>query len=177
MDEVTSNSCPSSCTTEGDSDNKQVQLYPTMKISCNGRLEGLTVAGVFGRKPTSTDDVGAYPNLQIWRSTSESAIYHRKKSGIEFPSCSIYSPNTSTEEHCTLDSKIPVEMGDIIGIVLPSNNVNQAFRVYFSSAGHGNQTSSYILQTMGTRTVNLSKYRAVKNNRPLIYLNIISDGE
>ena len=46
MDEVTSNSCPLSCTTEGDSGNKQVQLYPTMKISCNGRLEGLTVAGV-----------------------------------------------------------------------------------------------------------------------------------
>ncbi len=60
---VTDNTCTSSsCPFQGDTRNRQLRLFPSMNITCNGMLVGLSVAG-------ETRDGGDYPILQIWRPT------------------------------------------------------------------------------------------------------------
>ena len=166
LGEVTSNTCPSSCTFEGISSRVQLRLFPTMIITCSGVLQGLTVAGQFGSR---TDR--PYNVLQIWRPKSASSNEYNRNSTYEFPlSCSTIF---TTVQQCNLASPISVEMGDIIGIVLPRNNNNQAsYRIHFSTTS---PTPNYILDDSAATTFNLPA-TVDDNNQPLIYLDIL-EGE
>ena len=146
-----------------------------MNISCNGMLQGLTVAGVFG---TRNNDDRLYPTLQIWRPISALGFttYNQTQNGVyEFPRSRSYSPGSTIVLQYTLNSPISVEVGDIIGITLPPNRQSQAsFRIFFSTAG--DPTSNYILNGTSAVTYFPQSSQESGTNQPLIYLDIL-EGE
>ena len=166
-----SNSCSPSCTSVGRNGQSQLRLFPTMNISCVGKLEGLTVTGVFS---TRQNDDRLYPTLQVWRpSVMGSGDYKLTQNRVyDFPRSSSYSPGCTIVLQYTLDPPISVETGDIIGILLPPNQDSQAsFRICFSSDTH---TPNYVVgSTATTFTLPSSSDGA---SQPLIYLNI-TEGE
>ena len=134
--EVTDNTCPSaitSCPFQMYITIRKLHLFPSMRITCNGTINGLFVAGETRSGADNTD----YPILQIWRPTSPTSFM--KISEYEFPIGCTLRPNNVWQ--CTVSPSINVEEGDIIGISLPTRS-GSAFGIYFTSPS---SFTSYIL--------------------------------
>ena len=110
-----------------------------MRITCNGMLVGLSVAG-------ETRDGGDYPILQIWRPTGPTSNDYERISEYTFP---IGCTQTNNVRQCTVSPSIDVEVGDIIGIILPRNRQSSAFWIYFASSS---SSTSYTLDSTSAST-------------------------
>ncbi len=137
---VTDNTCTSSsCPFQGLTSAWQLRLFPSMRITCNGTLDGLSIAG-------ETRSEGEYPILQIWRLDLISSMTYRRISeytlSISISGCMrTLLPNNVWQ--CTVSPSINVEEGDIIGISLPRiQHKKSAFGIYFTSSS---SVTSYIL--------------------------------
>ncbi len=111
---VTDNTCTSSssCSFQGLSI-QQLQLFPSMRITCNGMLVGLSVAG-------ETRGGGDYPILQIWRLTGSTSNEYERISEYTFPNVGCTQQPNNVWQYIVSPS-IDVEVGDIIGINFPRN--------------------------------------------------------
>ena len=170
LSEVTSLSCPSSCSFEGLNNEVQLRLFPDMNISCSGMLQGLTVAGVFGSRLDR-----AYPEFQIWRpiTTGSATQYNKISTFTDFQNSCSGSQNV---QDCVVHS-ISVSTGDILGILLPRDSMSQAsFRIYFQSSTTTNPTPNYILSDSAVTMYTLESTNIDGSNRPLVYLNIVEGG-
>ena len=158
---VTSHSCQSSCT-EGIINAQQLRIFPTMMITCNGVIQGLTVAGEFVRKTRP------FPELQIWRPGPDGSMtYTKTTQAFVFPhGCTSLSSNVQC---CILNTSLYVEVGDIVGILLPRKHKNQAgFWIYFTETS----TPNYVLGSVSTSfTVPSTQPDYVV--QPLIYFYIM----
>ena len=84
---VTDNTCTSSsCPFQGISSSQQLRLFPSMRITCNGVLVGLSVAG----ESTGNNDS---PILQIWRLTGSTSNDYERISEYTFPIGCTQLPN------------------------------------------------------------------------------------
>ena len=139
---VTDNTCTSSsCPFQGLSI-QQLRLFPSMRITCNGMLVGLSVAGETGNRNKDS------PILQIWRLTGPMSNDYMRISEYTFPIGCTQLPNNVWQ--CTVSPSIDVEVGDIIGINLPpTSNGQSAFRIYFTSPS---SFTSYILDSTSAST-------------------------
>ncbi len=141
---VTDNTCTSlSCTFQGpngNSNSRQLRLFPSMRITCNGRLVGLSVAG-------ETRSGVTYPILQIWRLTGSASNEYERISEYTFPNVGC-TQQLNNVWQCTVSPSSPsidVEERDIIGINIPHNQQNAAaFGIYFTSPS---SFTSYILDS------------------------------
>ena len=135
---VTNNTCTSSsCPFQGISSSQQLRLFPSMGITCNGMLVGLSVAG----ESTGNNDS---PILQIWRLTGSTSNDYERISEYTFPIGCTQLPDYDNIWQCTISPSIDVEVGDIIGIILPRNRQSSAFRIYFTPPS---SFTSYILDS------------------------------
>ena len=168
LSEVTNHSCTSSsCSIEGLNNGVQLRLFPDMNISCNGMLQSLTVAGVFG----SQLDRG-YPEFQIWgpTTTGSATQYNKISTFTDFRNSCSGSQNV---QECVVNS-ISVSTGDILGILLP--RMSQAsFDIYFSSTTNPttNPTPNYILSDSAVTVYTLQSTDIDGSNQPLVSLNIV----
>ncbi len=134
-----------------------------MRITCNGTINGLFVAGETRSGADNTD----YPILQIWRPTSPTSFM--KISEYEFPIGCTLRPNNVWQ--CTVSPSINVEEGDIIGISV-SSVAFSAFRLYFMSLS---SFTSYILDSASDTTFSVPG----SNNasvQPVLTLDIQEQG-
>ncbi|XP_064396494.1 RAF proto-oncogene serine/threonine-protein kinase-like isoform X2 [Halichondria panicea] len=162
---VTNNTCTSSsCPFQGSNQNRQLRLFPSMRITCNGMLVGLSVAGETRKKGKN------YPILQIWRPTSSTSNDYISEYPFPIGCTQLDLPNNVWQ--CTISPSIDVEMGDIIGINLPRNRMNSAFRIYFTS-----QTSftSYILGSTSDTTFSVPG-STTASVQPVLTLDIREQG-
>ena len=170
-DDVTSNSCPASCNFEGETSGQggglQLRIFPMMMISCNGELQGLTVAG-----DLEFDRDSDNPELQIWRPTPAGSMTFNKEVTLlySFPSGCTSLPNDV--QNCTLNSPLFVEVGDIIGILLPRNHKNTRFRIYFNETSTPNHLISSST-SITSYSASDSSQALNGNAQPLIYLHIM----
>ncbi len=140
---VTNNTCTSSsCPFQGISITRQLRLFPSMRITCNGMLVGLSVAG-------ETRNGGDSPILQIWRLTGSTSNEYERISEYTFPIGCTQLPDYDNIWQCTISPSIDVEVGDIIGIILPRNRQSSAFGIYFTSQS---SSTSYILGSTSAST-------------------------
>ena len=139
MNEGTSDSSDSSdmnndCFKETSSNSNSgysTRIIPQLSITCNGDLTGWRAAGeITGRSKS--------PLLQIWRETeSQSGTYQKASDDIPLGLCNgrdsleQVSINLSSYYECVLDAPVPVQRGDIIGLVLPRDRAS-SFRMYFT---------------------------------------------
>ncbi len=134
-----------------------------MRITCNGMLEGLSVAGETRRVGSNN------PFLQIWRPTSPTS--YMKISEYEFPIGCTELPNNVWQ--CTVSPSINVEEGDIIGINLPPNRQqHSAFGIYFTSSS---SFTSYILDSASDTTSPLPG-STTASVQPVLTLDIREQG-
>ena len=134
-----------------------------MRITCNGVLVGLSVAG-------ETRGGGAYPILQIWRPTGPTSNDYERISEYTFP---IGCSQTNNVWQCTVSSSIDVEVGDIIGIDLPANQQQQsAFGIYFTSQS---SSTSYILDSELASTFSVPG-STTASAQPVLTLDIQEQG-
>ncbi len=135
-----------------------------MRITCNGTLDGLSVAG-------ETQGGGDYPILQIWRLTSPTSNhYERTLSEYEFPiGCTELSNNVW---QCTVSPSINVEEGDIIGISLPTR-LGSAFGIYFTSPS---SFTSYILTSESVIRFPAPGSSTTASVQPVLTLDIREQG-
>lgn len=166
---VTTPYCLSCCTPEGSTSSRQLRIFPTMTIICNGTINGITVAGQFGRKGRP------FPVLQIWRpGPDDSMTYTTTTPVVSFPLndlCSSLSTDSILNvQRCYLVRSIFVEVGDIIGILLPRNHIKQAgFLIYFT----GTDTPSYEASLSDTSfTLPSDSTQPDYDVQPLLYLDI-----
>ncbi len=161
---VTDNTCTpsSSCSFQGGNGNsRQLHLFPSMRITCNGTLEGLSVAG-------ETQTKTGNPILQIWRPTSPTS--YMKISEYEFPPIGCTQP-TNNVWQCTVSPSINVEEGDIIGISLPGLQ-KSAFGIYFTSPS---SFASYILDSESVTTFS-APGSTTASVQPVLTLDIREQG-
>ncbi|XP_064395470.1 uncharacterized protein LOC135342615 isoform X2 [Halichondria panicea] len=162
---VTNNTCTSSssCPFQGSINSRQLRLFPSMRITCNGMLVGLSVAGETRKKGNRN-----YPILQIWRPTSSTSNDYISEYPFPIGCTQLDLPNNVWQ--CTISPSINVEMGDIIGINLPRNrDRNSAFGIYFTS-----QTSftSYILCSTSATTFSVLPGSTSASAQPVLTLDI-----
>ena len=134
-----------------------------MRITCNGMLVGLSVAGETRKKGNRN-----YPILQIWRPTSSTSNDYISEYPFPIGCTQLDLPNNVWQ--CTISPSINVEMGDIIGINLPRNrDRNSAFGIYFTS-----QTSftSYILRSTSATTFSVLPGSTSASAQPVLTLDI-----
>ncbi len=163
---VTNNTCTSSsCSFQGISSSQQLRLFPSMRITCNGMLVGLSVAG-------ETRNGGAYPILQIWRPTGPMSNDYMRISEYIFPNVGCtQQPNNVWQ--CTVSPSIDVEVGDIIGINLPRNNNGQTkFGIYFTPSS---SSTSYILDSTSASTFSVPG-STTASAQPVLTLDIQEQG-
>ena len=158
--------CPSSsCFFQGLTNTRQLRLFPSMRITCNGMLVGFSVAG-----KTRNEGNNNYPFLQIWRPTSP--MSYMKMSEYEF-SISGCTELPNNVWQCTVSSSINVEEGDIIGINLPRDQkMNSAFGIYFRSSS---SFTSYILDSALGTTFSVSG-SSDASVQPVLTLDIHEQG-
>ena len=161
---VNDNTCTSSlCPFQGLTNSRQLRLFPSMRITCNGMLVGLSVAG-------ETRNGGAYPILQIWRPTGPTSNDYERISEYTFP---IGCTQTNNVWQCTVSPSIDVEVGDIIGINLPPNsNGKSAFRIYFTPPS---SFTSYILDNTSVSTFSVPG-STTASDQPVLTLDIQEQG-
>ena len=165
--QVADNTCTSSsCPFQGPNssgNSRQLRLFPSLKIECDGMLTGFSVAGENGDQNN-----GNYPELQVWRLTEGSTSQYQKMASWEFPrECSLQSNNV---RQCTINPTSVVD-GDIIGIDLPRNHISFAdFRVYFMPSSQ----QSYILSDASVSSYTLPGSPSGVTEQPLITLDIES---
>ncbi len=162
---VTDNTCTSSsCPFQGaNSNSRQLRLFPSMRITCNGMLEGLSVAG-------ETRSGANYPILQIWRPISLTS--YQRISEYEFPIGCTELPNNVWQ--CTVSPSINVEEGDIIGVNLPRNSqVVSQFGIYFTSPS---SFTSYILDSASDTTFSVPGSTTTASVQPVLTLDIHEQG-
>ncbi len=158
---VTNNTCTSSsCPFQGISITQQLRLFPSMRITCNGMLVGLSVAG-------ETQSGESYPILQIWRLTGPTS--YQRISEYTFPIGCTQLPNNVWQ--CTLTSSIDVEVGDIIGINLPRKNKRAAFGIYFTPSSF----TSYILGSTTASTFSVPG-STTASAQPVLTMDIQEQG-
>ncbi len=162
---VTDNTCTSSsCPLQG-LNIQQLRLFPSMRITCNGMLVGLSVAG-------ETRFGGDYSILQIWRLTGSTSNEYERINEYTFPNVGCtQQPNNVWQ--CTVSPSIDVEVGDIIGINLPRNSNGQsAFGIYFTSPS---SFTSYILGSTSDTTFSVAG-STTANAQPVLTLDIQEQG-
>ena len=159
-------SLTSSCSFQGSMGNsRQLRLFPSMRITCNGMLVGLSVAG-------ETRNGKAYPILQIWRLTGPTSNDYERISEYTFPIGCTQQPNLNVWQ-CTVPS-IDVEVGDIIGIDLPGNQQQQsAFGIYFFTSP--SSFTSYILGSTTASTFPVPE-STTASAQPVLTLDIQEQG-
>ncbi len=150
----------------GNSDSRQLRLFPSMNITCNGTLVGLSVAGETRNGETD-------PILQIWRLNISTSNDYERISDYPFPIGCTELPNNVWQ--CNLTSPIDVEVGDIIGINLPHNHQNAAtFGIYFTSPS---SFTSYILGSELDTTFSVpGSTTASPSAQPVLTLDIQEQG-
>lgn len=132
-----------------------------MNITCNGSVEGLTVAGQF------EDRNEPYPEFQVWRPTTNgNPTFIKTTRVVQFPvNCSSTTDNVYT---CSLNY-LPVQEGDIIGVIFPRSNRNfAAFQIFC-----GPNTAYYSLSDVNEDTYTLQESDSREAPQPLIYLDIL----
>ena len=130
-----------------------------MMITCNGELQGLTVAGEFG-------NTMVHPELQIWRPTSTGNIIFNRETTLTYRFPVGCSSASNSVQQCSF-SALRVEVGDIIAILLPSIKSGKAgFQIYFT--GMFTPYSELSISSMSF-SVPSSQLGA----QPLIYLDIV----
>ena len=136
-----------------------------MRITCNGMLVGLSVAG-------QTRSGVDYHILQIWRPTGPTSNDYERISEYTFPIGCFQLPNNVWR--CTVISpSIHVEVGDIIGINLPRNRrTAAAFEMFFTSPS---SSTSYILSNTSVSTFSVPGSTAA-SAQPVLTLNIQEQG-
>ncbi len=135
-----------------------------MRITCNGMLVGLSVAGETRKKGKN------YPILQIWRPTSSTSNDYISEYLFPIGCTQLDLPNNVWQ--CTISPSIDVEMGDIIGINLPRNHMNSAFRIYFTSPS---SFTSYILGSTSDTTFSVPG-STTASAQPVLTLDIREQG-
>ena len=133
-----------------------------MRITCNGVLVGLSVAGENRKKGNRN-----YPILQIWRPTSSTSSDYISEYPFPIGCTQLDLPNNVWQ--CTISPSINVEMGDIIGINLPRNRMNSAFRIYFTSPS---SFTSYILGSTSDTTFSVLPGSTSASAQPVLTLDI-----
>ena len=108
------------------SSNYTLRLLPEMNFACNGTIVGFTVAGRRRERPMS-------PIIQIWRQNS-SNVYNMTRTSIVIDEkvCAdtsvIFQRSSSNGNNrvwqCKLSTmnQVPVQAGDILGLLLPPRN-------------------------------------------------------
>ncbi len=161
---VTNNTCTSSsCPFQGISSSQQLRLFPSMRITCNGVLVGLSVAG----ESTGNNDS---PILQIWRLTGSTSNDYERISEYTFPIGCTQLPNNVWQ--CTVSPSIDVEVGDIIGIILPRSRQSSAFRIYFTPLS---SSTSYTLDSTSASTFSVPG-STTASAQPVLTLDIQEQG-
>ncbi len=136
-----------------------------MRITCNGMLVGLSVAG-------ETRNGGDYPILQIWRPTGPMSNDYEKISEYMYTFPNVGCTQTNNVWQCTVSPSIDVEVGDIIGINLPRNHMNfAAFGIYFTPSSF----TSYILGSTTASTFSVPG-STTASAQPVLTLNIQEQG-
>ncbi len=135
-----------------------------MRITCNGVLVGLSVAG-------ETRIGGDSPILQIWRPTGPTS--YQRISEYTFPIGCTQQPNNVWQ--CAVSPSIDVEVVDIIGIILPRNQQNfAAFGIYFMSPS---SFTSYILDSTTASTFSVpGSTTASPSAQPVLTIDIQEQG-
>ncbi len=125
-------------------------------------LVGLSVAG-------ETRNGGDSPILQIWRLTGSVSNDYERISEYTFPNVGCtQQPNNVWQ--CTVSPSIDVEVGDIIGIILPRNRQSSAFRIYFTPPS---SFTSYTLDSTTASTFSVpGSTTAITSAQPLLTLDI-----
>ncbi len=142
---------------------RQLRLFPSMRITCNGVLVGLSVAGETRKKGNRN-----YPILQIWRPTSSTSSDYISEYPFPIGCTQLDLPNNVWQ--CTISPSINVEMGDIIGVNLPPKK--SAFGIYFMSK---TSFTSYILGSTSASKLSVPG-STTASAQPVLTLDIREQG-
>lgn len=147
------------------------RIIPELRVTCDGQLTGWRAAGEITRGSTS-------PLLQLWRETEGGlGTYENVAKDIPLGRC---SGGNDLEEvsirsnyyECTLETSIPIKIGDIVGIVLPRERYT-SFRPYFTEGSIVNRVYNFHpLTVFPDRSQRRNRREYCDEAQPLIALKI-----
>ena len=162
--------------------NYTLRLIPDMRFTCNGTIVGFTVAGRTGRGMQSNS-----PIIQIWRpqNTSQLSTYYITNSSDSIARvCAESSMQESNDTQdnqvwkCNLTdaNRIPVQAGDVLGLLLPPKR-DTSFRLSIAGVSSKGPTN-YVFESrefISHSTVNLCDATFVNNQLPQIAIDVDSE--
>ena len=137
-------SCNSSCFRDGASEPNlpyirrsrfSTRVLPQMHFACNGTIVRWRAAAE-RRRPTRPY-TGLIPVLQIWRERTNEPGTYTRASAIRLGICppgQLVPRVTRNVYECILRKPVPVQQGDLVGLLLPHSQYQKTFRLYFSNA-------------------------------------------
>ena len=108
--------------------NRAQGIIPSLRFDCDGAITKWIV-GAFWRNAANAT---SFPDLQIWRNSSENGVYMKVGNTTLFATRS----NSSRLYEFPVEPSLPFQRGDILGIFQPSNSLSR-LRIYYR-IGSGN---------------------------------------
>jgi len=106
--------------------NRAQRIIPSLNFSCDGAINKWIVRAQWGNRGT------AFPDLQIWRSSSGNGVYTKVGNTTLYASES----NSSSLYEMAVRPSLPFQRGDVLGIFQPSAQLSR-LRIHYR-AGSGN---------------------------------------
>ncbi len=168
--------CSSSCERDTGSSSGSTYIVPGMTFTCAGSITRWMAGGV-----PRYNGFDAVPKLEIWRESSPSSSLYNLVEEISLLECNgVSNKGTEIESNlygCSLNTAVPVQPGDILGVHLTRVHQNRnRFAVFFA-------TNTIPLQTVyayeGSRTsFSLTSPGASSTEQalPLIALEVSPNG-
>ena len=156
--------------------NYTLRLIPDMSFTCNGTIVGFTVAG--RRRNDGSDD----PIIQIWRpqNTSQLSTYYISNSSDSITrvcaESSMQESNDIWKCNLTDANRIPVQAGDVLGLLLPPR-MDTSFCLSIAETSSKGPTN-YVFESrelISDPTVNLCDATFVNNQLPQIAIDVDSE--
>ena len=108
--------------------NRAQRIIPSLRFDCDGAITKWIVGASWRNATAAT----SFPDLQIWRNSSENGVYMKVGNTTLFATRS----NSSRLYEFPVEPSLPFQRGDILGIFQPSNSLSR-LRIYYR-IGSGN---------------------------------------
>ena len=106
--------------------NRAQRIIPSLNFTCDGAISKWIIRAEWNGGGT------AFPDLQLWRSSSENGVYTK----VGNTTLSATSPNSSSLYELAVRPSLPFQRGDVLGIFQPHGQLSR-LRIYYRT-GSGN---------------------------------------
>ena len=121
--------------------NRAQRIIPSLRFDCDGAITKWIVGASWRNAANAT----SFPDLQIWRNSSENGVYMKVGNTTLFATRS----NSSRLYEFPVEPSLPFQRGDILGIFQPSNSRSRIRILYKTGSGN---PPNFVFSTGGNIT-------------------------